>query len=184
MNDLQSTTCQIALVHVQSSNHMCYPHYLTTLAFILQQSHIEARYALHNDHFISSKFRMNTFQMWLFLQQFTVLSKSKVFGCTNILSLLLVHQLWKDLQHKWPFLHWDLYYIILINFLFRDHDEEFSVIDAAKKLNEVQSMKGLGRFFKQVAQSARPRIKGGDVDDFLGCITVPIKVRCRRKIIL
>lgn len=77
-----------------------------------------------------------------------------------------------------------LYYIILINFLFRDHDEEFSVIDAAKKLNEVQSMKGLGRFFKQVAQSARPRIKGGDVDDFLGCITVPIKVRCRRKIIL
>lgn len=114
----------------------------------------------------------------------SLLSKSKVFGCTNILSLLLVHQLWKDLQHKWPFLHWDLYYIILINFLFRDHDEEFSVIDAAKKLNEVQSMKGLGRFFKQVAQSARPRIKGGDVDDFLGCITVPIKVRCRRKIIL
>lgn len=56
-----------------------------------------------------------------------------------------------------------------------DHDEEFSVIDAAKKLNEVQSMKGLGRFFKQVAQSARPRKKGGDVDDFLGCITVPIK---------
>lgn len=58
------------------------------------------------------------------------------------------------------------------------------MIDAAKKLNEVQSMKGLGRFFKQVAQSARPRKKGGDVDDFLGCITVPIKVRCRRKIIL
>lgn len=114
----------------------------------------------------------------------SLLSKSKVFGCTNILSLLFVHQLWKDLQDKWPFLHWDLYYIILINFLFRDHDEEFSVIDAAKKLNEVQSMKGLGRFFKQVAQSARPRIKGGDVDDFLGCITVPIKVRCHRKIIL
>lgn len=60
--------------------------------------------------------------------------------------------------------------------LYRDHDEEFNVIDAAKKLNEVQSMKGLGRYFKQVAQSARPRIKGGDVDDFLGCITVPIKV--------
>ncbi|XP_061181860.1 BAI1-associated protein 3-like [Saccostrea echinata] len=56
-----------------------------------------------------------------------------------------------------------------------DHDDEFSVIDAAKKLNEVQSMKGLGRFFKQVAQSARPRRKGGDIDDFLGCVTVPIK---------
>ncbi|XP_048763860.1 BAI1-associated protein 3-like isoform X3 [Ostrea edulis] len=53
-----------------------------------------------------------------------------------------------------------------------DHDEEFSVIDAAKKLNEVQSMKGLGRFFKQVAQSARSGKKGGDVDDFLGCVTV------------
>lgn len=182
MNDLQSTTCQIALVHVQSSNHMCYPHYLTTLAFILQQSHIEARYALHNGHFISANFVWIPFKCDYFCN--SLLSKSKVFGCTNILSLLLVHQLWKDLQHKWPFLHWDLYYIIFINFLFRDHDEEFSVIDAAKKLNEVQSMKGLGRFFKQVAQSARPRIKGGDVDDFLGCITVPIKVRCRRKIIL
>lgn len=64
----------------------------------------------------------------------------------------------------------------LLHAFFRDHDEEFSVIDAAKKLNEVQSMKGLGRFFKQVAQSARSGKKGGDVDDFLGCVTVSMHV--------
>lgn len=54
----------------------------------------------------------------------------------------------------------------------RDHDDESSVLDAVSKLNEVRGVKGLGRFFKQIAQSAR----SGSQDDFLGCINIPIQV--------
>lgn len=67
--------------------------------------------------------------------------------------------------------------IVVLTILFltrvrRDHDDESSVLDAVSKLNEVRGVKGLGRFFKQIAQSAR----SGSQDDFLGCINIPIQV--------
>jgi BAI1-associated protein 3 len=55
-----------------------------------------------------------------------------------------------------------------------DHDDEFSVVEAARKLNEVKSLKGLDRYFKQIAQSARTHKsdKNSHVDDFLGSINI------------
>lgn len=53
-----------------------------------------------------------------------------------------------------------------------DHDDESCVLDAVSRLNEVRGVRGLGRFFKQVCQSARQ----GSQDDFLGSINIPISV--------
>ncbi|XP_055944987.1 BAI1-associated protein 3-like [Argiope bruennichi] len=55
-----------------------------------------------------------------------------------------------------------------------DQDDESSVFDAAGKLNEVSSLKGVGRYFKQIAQSARTS-NGENVDDFLGCISIRLQ---------
>ena len=66
---------------------------------------------------------------------------------------------------------------VIITFIFlgrRDHDDESSVFEVVSKLNEVKGVKGLGRFFKQIAQSAR---QDGGQDDFLGCVNVALQVR-------
>lgn len=55
--------------------------------------------------------------------------------------------------------------------------EKASVYDAAKKLNEVKGFKGLDRYFKQIAQSARTNKSSetnnvNAVDDYLGSVNI------------
>ena len=51
------------------------------------------------------------------------------------------------------------------------------MLEAVKKLNEVKGLKGLDRYFKQIAQSARTSntTEDGAIDDFLGSIDLRIK---------
>lgn len=88
----------------------------------------------------------------------------------------------------------------------RDHDDDVSLVEACRKLNEVIGLKGMGRYsrwdpcalpvvprdhtcdahpavlryFKQIVKSARANGKAGPTedhtDDFLGCLNIPIGV--------
>ncbi|KAM3597811.1 uncharacterized protein V6R79_009421 [Siganus canaliculatus] len=60
-----------------------------------------------------------------------------------------------------------------------DHDDDVSVAEACKKLNEVSGLRGMGRYFKQIAKSVRANGSASsgseeNADDFLGCINVPL----------
>ncbi|XP_060946412.1 BAI1-associated protein 3 [Limanda limanda] len=60
-----------------------------------------------------------------------------------------------------------------------DHDDDVSVAEACKKLNEVSGLRGMGRYFKQIAKSMRADGSASsgseeNADDFLGCINIPL----------
>ncbi|XP_041434484.1 BAI1-associated protein 3 [Xenopus laevis] len=59
-----------------------------------------------------------------------------------------------------------------------DHDDDVSVAEACKKLNEVTGFKGMGRYFKQIVKSARSNGTAAsaedNADDFLGCLDISI----------
>ncbi|XP_056434433.1 BAI1-associated protein 3 [Gadus chalcogrammus] len=60
-----------------------------------------------------------------------------------------------------------------------DHDDDVSVAEACKKLNEVSGLRGMGRYFKQIAKSVRANGSASsgseeNADDFLGCINMPL----------
>ncbi|XP_030264328.1 BAI1-associated protein 3 [Sparus aurata] len=60
-----------------------------------------------------------------------------------------------------------------------DHDDDVSVAEACKKLNEVSGLRGMGRYFKQIAKSVRANGSASsgseeNVDDFLGCLNIPL----------
>uniref|UniRef100_A0A3B3Y2H5 BAI1 associated protein 3 n=1 Tax=Poecilia mexicana TaxID=48701 RepID=A0A3B3Y2H5_9TELE len=66
----------------------------------------------------------------------------------------------------------------LLHLDIRDHDDDVSVAEACKKLNEVSGLRGMG-YFKQIAKSVRSNGSSSsgseeNVDDFLGCINIPL----------
>ncbi|XP_037671365.1 BAI1-associated protein 3 isoform X2 [Choloepus didactylus] len=60
-----------------------------------------------------------------------------------------------------------------------DHDDDVSLVEACRKLNEVIGLKGVGRYFKQIVKSARANGAAGPSedhpDDFLGCLNLPVR---------
>ncbi|XP_006874000.1 PREDICTED: BAI1-associated protein 3 [Chrysochloris asiatica] len=60
-----------------------------------------------------------------------------------------------------------------------DHDDDVSLMEACRKLNEVMGLKGMGRYFKQIVKSARANGTAGPTedhtDDFLGSLNIPIR---------
>ncbi|XP_063073582.1 BAI1-associated protein 3 [Engraulis encrasicolus] len=58
-----------------------------------------------------------------------------------------------------------------------DHDDDVSVVEACKKLNEISGIRGMGRYFKQIAKSVRANGSASsgseeNADDFLGCLNI------------
>nr|XP_012297268.1 BAI1-associated protein 3 isoform X3 [Aotus nancymaae] len=60
-----------------------------------------------------------------------------------------------------------------------DHDDDVSLVEACRKLNEVIGLKGVSRYFKQIVKSARANGTAGPTedhaDDFLGCLNIPVR---------
>ncbi|XP_021107027.1 BAI1-associated protein 3 isoform X3 [Heterocephalus glaber] len=60
-----------------------------------------------------------------------------------------------------------------------DHDDDVSLAEACRKLNEVIGLKGMSRYFKQIVKSARANGTPGPTedhtDDFLGCLNIPVR---------
>ncbi|KAM4813514.1 BAI1-associated protein 3 isoform X4 [Urocitellus parryii] len=60
-----------------------------------------------------------------------------------------------------------------------DHDDDVSLAEACRKLNEVIGLKGMSRYFKQIVKSARANGTAGPTedhtDDFLGCLNIPVR---------
>ncbi|XP_032123982.1 BAI1-associated protein 3 [Sapajus apella] len=60
-----------------------------------------------------------------------------------------------------------------------DHDDDVSLVEACRKLNEVIGLKGVSRYFKQIVKSARTNGTAGPTedhaDDFLGCLNIPVR---------
>ncbi|KAK1805248.1 hypothetical protein P4O66_019586 [Electrophorus voltai] len=63
-----------------------------------------------------------------------------------------------------------------------DHDDDVSVAEACRKLNEISGLRGMGRYFKQIAKSVRANGSAAsgseeNADDFLGCLNIPLSVQ-------
>lgn len=109
------------------------------------------RYLQFKLHFVWSLFQLCVYS-FLFL-----------FFCLFVLFVCLLCAICSDIDD----LNTDTFHLDIW-----DHDDESCVLDAVSRLNEVRNVRGLGRFFKQVCQSARQ----GSQDDFLGCVNIPIAV--------